>query len=125
MQISSERRSDRFFEINSCNIQHLTGREYHMLRANGRVDYHILYIMQGRCHVIENGIRQEVGAGHIVLYRPGERQEYLFAASDDTVSAYLHFSGTACEEILTSLGIFTGRAVLVGVTKRLERLFRR
>ncbi len=124
MQISSERLSSRFLEINSCNIQHLTGREYHMLRAAGRVDYHMLYIMHGRCRVIENGTEREVSAGHIVLYRPHERQEYAFAASDDTVSAYIHFTGTACEEILETLGVFSARATYVGVTKRLERLFR-
>ncbi len=124
MQISSERLSNRFFEINSCNIQHLTGRDYHVLRAVGRVDYHILYIVHGRCRVIEDGKEREAGAGNIVLYRPHERQEYAFAASDDTVSAYIHFSGKACEEILDTLGVFCDRVTYVGATKRLERLFR-
>ena len=124
MQISSERLSERFFEINSCNVQQLTGREYRMVRERGRVDYHVLYIMQGCCHVMENGKELSLDAGHLILYRPNERQEYRFAAEDCTVSAYVHFSGTACAEILDTLGVFSDRFVFVGTTKRLERLFR-
>ena len=47
LQMTSEKISDEYLEINSCNVQHLTGKNYRMLRPEGRVDYHILYIAEG------------------------------------------------------------------------------
>ena len=123
MLISSERVSDRFFEINSCNVQHLFARDYHMLRERGRADYHVLYIMEGVCYVVENGAEQAVRAGNLILYRPYERQEYRFLGADKTVSAYAHFSGTAVEEILSCVGI-DGRVIPVGEAAEPSRLFR-
>ena len=120
MLISSERRSTRFLEMNSCNVQHLFARDYHMLRESGRVDYHILYIVEGVCHVLENGEDIAVRAGNIVLYRPGERQEYRFYGADRTVSVYAHFSGTAVEELLSSCGI-TARVTYIGESASMKR----
>lgn len=123
MQISSERQSARFFEVNSCNIQHLAGRDYHMLRAHGRVDYYILYILEGVCDIAENGTVTPVGAGNVILYRPHERQEYRFSASAPAVTAFVHFSGTAVEDILAACGI-TARVTPVGSAALPEQHFR-
>lgn len=124
MQINSERVSTRFLEINNCNIQDLSVRDRRMLRPTGRMDYHLLYILRGVCYLTENGRVQRLEAGHLVLYRPGERQEYAFEACDESISAFAHFSGTAVKETLGALGLDDGRVYFVGINKRLERVFR-
>ena len=124
MRMSSEKNSPRFLEVNNCNIQDLSARDRRMLRPTGRVDYHLLYVLRGACYVTENGHEQKIEAGNLIIYRPGERQEYAFRAKDGSVSAFVHFSGTAVFEIMQELGAFEGRVVFLGVNKRLERVFR-
>ena len=123
MRQNSERVSTRYLEINNCNIQHLSGREYRMLREAGRADYHVLYIMEGACHITENGEEIAVRAGNIILYRPYERQEYRFLAADKTVSAFVHFSGTVAEEVLADAGI-SARVTPLGEAAEPGRIFR-
>lgn len=123
MRQNSERVSHKYLEINNCNIQHLTGRDYHMLRPDGRADYHILYIVEGACTITENGRETVVRGGNIILYRPYERQEYRFSGVDETVSAFAHFSGTAAEEILAAAGL-TARISAVGEAAEPSRVFR-
>ena len=121
MQISSEKISAEYLEINSCNVQHLTGKNYRMLRPEGRVDYHILYIISGACHVIEGGEDAAVGAGGMVLYLPHERQEYCYRAEEDTTVVFVHFSGTGVPSLLASCG-FTERVTYLSDSGRLSRV---
>ncbi|MBQ3063766.1 MAG: helix-turn-helix transcriptional regulator [Clostridia bacterium] len=123
MAVSSERVSDRYFEVNNCNIQYLSGRDYHMLREKGRADYYVLYIIEGACYIVENGVERAVQAGNIILYRPYERQEYRFSAADSTTTAFVHFSGTAVEDILSAAG-FDARVLSLGEAAEPARLFR-
>lgn len=124
MQPSSERISDKQLEINSCNIQYLSKGDYHMVRPKGRVDYHILYIMEGVCHVWENGKEHPVSAGNIILYEPGERQDYAFWGREQSVSAYVHFSGEAVRELLGACDLLGRRVSYVGEAKQPARIFR-
>ncbi len=103
---SRERVSDEHLAINSCGIEHSFKIDRGSRRPNGRVDYHILYIERGFCY-LENGERSTpVGAGSIIIFRPGEPQHYHFLADDNTISHYIHFTGTGCAELLKKLGIY-------------------
>ncbi len=114
MQISSEKISTRFLEINNCNVQKLKQKRTTILRERGRVDYYILYVLRGSCEVLDSGRIYTVGAGNLILYAPGERQEYRFTGEEDAETAFVHFSGTACEEILTSCGFLGRRVIFIG-----------
>ncbi|MBE6604159.1 MAG: AraC family transcriptional regulator [Ruminococcaceae bacterium] len=122
MQPSSEKSAMRFLKIDNCNIQDLSMRDRRVLRPEGRPEYHLLYILRGACYVGEPGGVTRLEAGHLILYRPHERQEYVFRAVDGSVSGFVSFSGTAADEILGGLGF--SRAFFAGADKRLERLFR-
>lgn len=123
MYFSSERISEKPLELNSCGIQQLGDRDRTMLRRDGRVDYHLLYIMKGACYLTEAEGEIAVPAENLVLYLPGERQEYAFRAVDDTVSGYIHFSGTEVPEVFARLGL-SGRVIAVGESGEAERVFR-
>ncbi len=116
--------SDKFLEINDSDIINISFKNILTLRKNGRVDWYVMYLLRGCCIVVENGVPTRAAAGDLILYRPGERQEYFFSQEDDTVYIYAHFSGTECEEFFASLSVFDSRITHVGSFPQLERLFR-
>lgn len=120
MEISHEKVSHKFLELNSCGRQVIAEYDRGCHRKNGRADYHILYIVNGRCYLPD----QTAEAGSLILFRPGEPQLYRFKAADQTVSLFLHFSGSGCEELLHSCGL-AQTVTKVGKIVRLEQLFDR
>ena len=123
MAFSSERTSEDFLELNSCGIQNLKERDYYTKRIKGRIDYHILYIYQGKCTVEDRENLLTAKAGDIILFKPDEPQIYSFRAQDKSISCYVHFSGEKCEEYLKKIGIYNSRITHIGVSKRIRNLF--
>lgn len=117
---TTERTTDEYLSLNSCGIETLGEYDRSCCRPNGRVDYHILYIERGICHLTLNGEQQLVGAGGIVMFRPGEPQIYSFLASERSVSHYAHFTGVGCAELLRGLGIDSVRVFNMGRSRTYE-----
>lgn len=70
-------------------------------RPKGLVDYQLLYIAAGQGHFyFEEGEETLVTAGQMVLYRPGEAQNYIYLPSDMTDVYWIHFTGTQVDELL-------------------------
>lgn len=87
--------------VSSCGTYHLfTSSEFHTWRPRGRVDYQLLYIAAGKAHFLFHGKEEIVPAGHMVLYRPLEEQNYTYFGSDKTEVYWIHFTGSDVEEIL-------------------------
>lgn len=118
--VSTERTSEEYLSLNSCGIEKLSERDRGSMRRQGRVDYHILYIERGVCHVTLGENEYEAGAGSVILFRPGEPQIYRFKAEDRSISHYIHFTGRGCEELLRRLGIHEIRIFDMGVSHRYE-----
>ena len=124
MIISTEKKSFRYLEVNSCATEILADRDYSTLRPNGRVDYHILYITRGKCLLeTADGRSTEVGEGNVILFLPHVRQKYSFKGSDRSVSNYIHFSGTECENLLRKANLLDKTVIYVGENKQLENIF--
>jgi len=124
MAYSSEYQSTEYIHVNSCDCQHLFGRDIGSLRENGRSDYHLLYITEGCCFLTENNIVTTVKAGTVILYLPNERQQYHFSKDIRSTSYYVHFSGTGCHDMLKKLDL-TQRFFYVGESSHAESLFKR
>lgn len=108
--------SNRFLQINSCGIQKITG-DYTVVRDAGRVDYHVLFIVSGKCIAVHNGQTHALTAGSVLVYYPEEPHKYTF--SEDCTSLWCHFSGYAAKEILASANLSGG----VTVTRRSDAVF--
>ena len=123
--ISTERMSDQPLLINSCGVDRIQEKTRGSLRPNGRVDYLLLYVHEGSCHVrfAENDPVFEVEEGSVLLFRPHERQEYRFLAGSRSVSYYLHFTGRECDTLLGSLGLSEEHFLPLGKAIHLERMF--
>jgi len=122
MMISTEKESNLFLEVNSCGRQHLNDRDWNTHRPRGRVDYHILYIARGCCYVEFDHTEYAVGAGHLIVFPPMEPQKYHFLQQDDSVSCYIHFSGTECERLLTQFGLNSQHIYNIGTQHALEKI---
>ena len=100
--------SNEYITINSCNTQRSRGRAYTVVREHGRVDYHILYIVEGECVCAYDGIKTAITKGDFVIYLPGDRQFYSFSEDKSTRTLWVHFSGYGVNDILNRLGLSGG-----------------
>lgn len=92
------------FAVESCGHYRLL-RQPRMVteRINGRRDYQLVYVAAGAGNFWNGSRVEKVEAGHLVVYRPYERQhmEYLLEENPDIY--WLHFSGMEAEELLQQL----------------------
>lgn len=122
--ISTERISkERHLLLNSCGIDRIYKTRMGSLRPDGRVDYHILYIAEGTCHVKRDGALHSVKQGNVIIFLPKDRQEYFFEAGERSVSYYIHFTGRDCESILYELGIGESGSFYTGKSRDFENVF--
>ena len=91
--------------VASCGVYRLTHQPVMpTLRPEGRRDYQLLYISSGRAFFCLDGEQQEIPAGYMVLYRPGESQQYYYYAKDAPEVYWVHFSGYEVPRILDKIG---------------------
>ncbi len=117
--ISSEALSDKYLHVNNCGRQSLGDSNYNTLRLHGRIDYHLLYIISGKCHAEVGGAEHVAKAGYAILFRPGEKQKYAFYKADASESLWIHFTGVGCEEYLRRLGLYDRACFEVGSSPKL------
>lgn len=91
-----------------------------------RQDYQLLYVADGRARFFFGGQERVVEAGHMVLYRPGEEQRYIYRAADRTQVYWLHFTGSEAASLLRYCALPGDAPVLyVGTLPVYARLFDR
>lgn len=118
---TSERRTNDYILLNSCGIEYLNN-DIRQIRKNGRVDYHILYIYRGCCYIKKHATEIPLKEGNMIVYRPGERQEYRFVGADASVSCYLHFTGTGCEALIDKLELSEYGTAYIGINSDYKKL---
>lgn len=122
-EFSTERSSDEYLVLNSCGVEYWGDLDGKCLRENGRIDYHILYIKEGICHLTVNNKTIKVQKGNIILFRPAQKQQYAFLKEDMSTSYYIHFTGVGCEHILKSLGFSDDYVTFIGKSKHFDDIF--
>ncbi len=120
--LCTEAESNDYISINNCGVNYLSDRDGGSFRPNGRIDYHILYIAQGCCYVTVDGCVKKAPAGSAVVFLPRQPQNYRFYKDDKSVSYYLHFSGTACADILRETGMDQDNIFHIGKSITVEKL---
>lgn len=100
--------------VNSCGMYRLyTHPELHTGRPEGRLDYQLIYIAAGKgSFLFQNNASCVLNAGHMVLYRPGEPQDYTYYGVDAPEIYWIHFTGSMVESWLKDYGISSGETVL-------------
>ena len=120
---STERFSDEYLVVNSCGTDYRFGKDSGTVREHGRVDYHLLYICQG-CGCVElDGKNILVKEGQLILFKPGEKHKYTFRAKDKPVTFYVHFTGTACAELMKTIGIYDSKIMYIGKSSVFKEIY--
>ena len=100
--------SEEYFHINSCGMQTNHKQHFTILRQEGRVDFHILYIVKGGLTAVYAGKEASLLPGNFILYPPGMPQRYTFPEAMETITFWVHFTGRTAPEILDGLGLSGG-----------------
>lgn len=115
-------KSYKYLNINSCGKQEFSYNTYPVLRSHGRVDYHILYIIEGECVTIKDDEEITLKAGQMILFKPHEKQYYRFIPPH-SVSYWIHFTGIGAEQLLKSLNLWTKSIYRPGLNECLMQIF--
>ncbi len=111
--------------IKSCGVYRLRTLPYfNTNRPHGRQDYQLLYIACGRIYLDYQNVKEEVSAGHMLLYRPGIAQNYTYYADDKPEVYWIHFTGSDVANILESNGISNSTHIIhSGSSPEYQQLF--
>lgn len=109
---------ERLF-VNNCGCFRDIKEEFDT-RRNGRIDYHLIFVRNGVLRYSD----KNYGAGSIVLFMPGDRQEYSYLPESKCLYYWVHFSGEDAKNILDSFGLERGVFNADAKTAQIETLFR-
>ena len=88
--------------VTSCGYYRIHSRPvFSTERPHGRKDYQLLYIAKGKGYFRFGGREQVITEGNMILYRPGEEQQYSYRAQDKTEAYWVHFTGCDVDNILS------------------------
>lgn len=111
--------------VASCGVYRLIKQPVMpTLRPEGRRDHQLLYISAGRAFFCLGSERREIPAGHMVLYRPGESQQYYYYAKDTPEVYWIHFSGYDAPHLLDKIGFSDTPVLFCGMSFHYPELFR-
>lgn len=110
--------------VNSCGNYRMISRPcMSTARPSGREDYQLLYLASGRARFLISGAEQMVETGQMVLYRPGQPQQYTYTLEDAPDVYWVHFTGRDAERFLCENG-WQGRELLTcGISPKYQELF--
>lgn len=120
IQDSTNFSSESFLCVNSCGIHARLCENGISFRQKGRVDYHIVYLLEGTMEVEYQGTTHILKAGGFVFYPPNVPHRYRDFS--ETNRAWVHFSGQAIPEILQETNL-TGGVYQLAPSTQLKNLF--
>ena len=111
--------------VTSCGNYKVKKRaEFRTSRPKGRKDYQLLYIAAGQGHFFINGQERVVSAGNIIVYLPGQPQEYVYYKDDKTDVFWVHFTGSNVEKIIDYYNIrLSENIIYIGTSPDYQWLF--
>ena len=111
--------------VTSCgNYKAKNRAEVRTSRPKGRKDYQLLYIAAGQGHFFINGQERVVSAGNIIVYLPGQPQEYVYFKDDKTDVYWVHFTGSDVEKIIDYYNIrLSENIIYIGTSPDYQWLF--
>jgi AraC-like DNA-binding protein len=90
--------------VNNCGAYIDWQKNKRTLRPDGRADWQLILITEGRGFFTVDGKQLELPANSILLYPPHARQEYRFFKADSPSFWWVHFSGTLADSLCARLG---------------------
>ncbi len=115
--------SDKSLLINTCGFQNHMHDGCSIMRKNGRVDYHFLFVSKGHCKALLCGEIVDIYEGEMLIYYPAEQQWYSFERGVECESYWVHFTGTEAANLLNEAGVCAHQCKLTLQKEKLTELF--
>ena len=106
--------------VNCCGYQKMVTQDFSISRPEGRLDYQLIYMLEGEGTFLVDGEYRKLNAGNLILYKPGEPQVYSYCHKDMPQIYWIHFTGNEVEQLLEQFQISTG---FVGKSRAVNALF--
>ena len=100
---------DRFPLMINCTGVAVLDTPFATNSPKGRLDYYLMYMIQGELEGRAAGNSFHLTAGDLILYPPRQGYTYRLCKPERMVYLWIHFTGSACEERLLELGLEMGR----------------
>jgi len=107
--------------INSCGYIRFQSKNVSIHRA--RVDYYLIYLVNGAGYYRINGKLYTAGSGSVVIYQPHEDQDYYYLGEDNTELYWIHFTGNSVAQLIEGLELTNGNVFHVGIKTEIIQLF--
>ncbi|HHW48535.1 MAG TPA: AraC family transcriptional regulator [Clostridiaceae bacterium] len=107
--------------INSCGYFNLDGFDTSLTRC--RKDFYLIYLINGIGHYKLGQHVIEVDAGNIVIFKPGEKQEYYYLGEEKAEAYWIHFTGYEAGNLLDSLSLSDRNIYKTGVDSECINIF--
>jgi AraC-like DNA-binding protein len=110
--------------VTSSGFYRFEGTSLKTHRPKGRPDYQFFYISVGKVHFNFHGKNVVLQQGTAVLFRPNEPQIYFYPKEERTEVYWIHFTGSAVEEILECYQFSKGQNVFsLGISQELRQTY--
>ena len=112
-------------KINNCGYYQIhTGQSVRTTHPQGRNDYQLIYIANGKGEFEFKSGKRTVNKGNMVLFRPREQQIYTYYASDKADIYWVHFTGSKVENFLAHYNLSkTGNVFFAGFSPDYQWLY--
>ncbi len=112
--------------LSCAGYQEILTKDHTIHRPQGRKDYQLLYLVQGKgTFFLDEAEPEHLAAGTMLLFRPGEPQCYCFLKEEHPRLYWMHFTGGQVEQLLQQAGLNKKRSLYLGVREEITGLFSR
>jgi AraC family transcriptional regulator, arabinose operon regulatory protein len=111
--------------VANCGYQKFITKNHRISRSKGRLDYQIIYIVEGKGYFTFDGKTQQIGAGNIIIYKPHEPQLYEYHHEDSTELFWMHLTGYAVHNYLERAGLLDQTVYYVDISADYVEIYRK
>lgn len=97
--------------------------DHTIIKKNKTESYHIVYITNGCCDVIEKKRTTRVESGNVIIFKPDGDPIYTLYAKDRTEAYWIDFFGTGVENLLQRANLSDRQVYHVGLDKKIADTF--
>jgi AraC-like DNA-binding protein len=97
--------------------------EYDVSLSRTRIDFYLIYILNGAGHYQTDNGEITAKAGNIIIYRPDEKQDYYYKAIEKAELYWIHFTGEQVASLMDELHFRGGPLFQVGIHSEFIKIF--
>lgn len=100
-----ESKSDKYPLLVNCTGVFSGSKKFTSDNPTGRLDYYLMYVVTGRVEVSFPNSVIDCGEGSLIVFPPKTRYTYTHSEEGLLEYVFVHFTGSAVEEVLADCGI--------------------